>query len=195
MEMPAPMSIRRTRVLPTWLTRLQLLWRPAEKAPRQLHAQVCLQTQEPVAAVDAHYLSFSLDISVLAGGFWWEGSLGSRRGLGALRIPPLDLSSLRLDNLTRALTPAYLRVGGSEADKIHYFSAPGGEPDSLVLTQAIWDNLHTFLQRNGLKFFGRAGEEHYVRAFGCERASIQPPVPSAAATSATFFALPRPTSR
>lgn len=147
------MSIRRTRVSPAWLTRLQALWRPVEKTPRQLHAQIYLQKQEPVATVDSHYLSFSLDISVLAGGFWWEGSLGSRRGLGALRIPPLDLSSPRLDKLTRALKPAYLRVGGSEADKIHYFSAPDGEPNSLVLTQAIWDNLHTFLQRNDLKFF------------------------------------------
>jgi heparanase 1 len=147
------MSIRRARILSAWLTRAFARWGVADKMPRQGSAQVRLQTSEPVAEVDVHYLSFSLDISVLAGGFWWEGSLGSRRGLGALRIPPLDLSSRRLDKLTQALAPAYLRVGGSEADKIHYFAAPRDEPHSLVLTEAIWDNLHTFLQRNGLKFF------------------------------------------
>ncbi len=124
-----------------------------KRASRRLQTQVRLKETKPVATVAAHYLSFSLDISVLAGGFWWEGSARSRRGLGRLRIPPLDLNSPQLDFLVRALTPAYLRVGGSEADKIHYFSAPAEEPHSLVLTQAIWDNLHKFLQRNNLKFF------------------------------------------
>lgn len=152
MDTPAPMPSRRTRLLPLWLVRVVGEW-PIKKASRQLQTQVRLKETEPVATVAAHYLSFSLDISVLAGGFWWEGSLGSLRGLGARRIAPLDLNSPQLDQLTRALAPAYLRVGGSEADKIHYFAAPAEEPHSLVLTQAIWDNLHNFLQRNNLKFF------------------------------------------
>lgn len=153
MDIPAPMSTRRTRILPVWLARALLWWQPVSKPVRLLQTPVRLRAAQPVAQVDACYLSFSLDISVLAGGFWWEGSARSRRGLGRLRIPPLDLNSPRLDTLTRALTPAYMRVGGSEADKIHYFSAPEQEPDSLVLTQAIWDRLHDFLQRNDLKFF------------------------------------------
>lgn len=105
----------------------------------------------PVAEVDRRYLSYSVDISVLVGGFWWEGAQDSRRGLGTLRVPPLKLASKKLDRLVGLLGPAYLRVGGSEADKIHYFDAPDNSADALVLTQAQWDDLHAFVQRNDLK--------------------------------------------
>ena len=150
--MPATGTPAAPPTLPRWL---RLLWPPRRRPPkpvRSLPVSVRLAKPAPVAEVDECYLSFSLDISVVAGGFWWEGSAGTRRGLGTLRIPPLDLNSTKLDTLTRALAPAYLRVGGSEADKIHYFAAPAAEPNSLVLTQSMWDNLHQFLQRNGLKF-------------------------------------------
>ncbi|WP_281171183.1 hypothetical protein [Marinomonas ushuaiensis] len=36
----------------------------------------------PIAKVDPRYLSFSIDISVLAGGSWWEGSTATQGGLG-----------------------------------------------------------------------------------------------------------------
>jgi len=136
---------------PPWLARLRRLWPAA--LPRLREARVSLVSGQPVGRVDECYLSFSLDISVVAGGFWWEGALGSHRGLGRLRIPPLDLNSPKLDKLTQALAPAYLRVGGSEADRVHYFSAPLDESNNLVLTEAIWDRLHGFLQRNDLRFF------------------------------------------
>lgn len=138
-----------------WMALLRRLWPAArsEKPPRLLEARVALSDPEPVARVDERYLSFSLDISVVAGGFWWEGAIASRGGLGMFRVPPLDLNSAKLDQLTQALQPAYLRVGGSEADRVHYFSAPPEDPNSPVLTQAIWDRLHSFLQRNHLRFF------------------------------------------
>ncbi|TBR38328.1 glycoside hydrolase [Marinomonas agarivorans] len=104
----------------------------------------------PVACVEPHYLSFSIDISVLVGGYWWEGSQKIHKGLGALRVPPINLNQKKLDQLVKALGPAYLRVGGSEADKIHYFSSD--EEGSLLLTKQIWDDLHEFIQRNHLKF-------------------------------------------
>ncbi len=112
---------------------------------------VWLQSDLPVAQTDERYLSFSVDISVLAGGFWWEGALGSKRGLGTLRIPPLQLDLKKLDKLVSLLGPAYLRIGGSEADKIHYFNAPASADDPLVLTKEQWNNLHAFIQRNDLK--------------------------------------------
>lgn len=119
-----------------------------------------------VAEVDPRYLSFSVDISVLAGGFWWEGTMDTRRGLGTLRIPPLSLDSAKLDRLVQLLGPAYLRVGGSEADKIHYFDKPAGESDALVLTREQWDSLHAFIQRNDLKLvftckYGLFKREHH----------------------------------
>ncbi|WP_083608240.1 glycoside hydrolase [Teredinibacter haidensis] len=115
-------------------------------------ALIALVEPEPVETVDARYLSFSIDISVLAGGFWWEGSNGVRRGLGTLRVPPLDLNSKKLDRLVRALGPSYLRVGGSEADKIHYFESDERGLEVLVLSKKMWDSLHQFIQRNNLKF-------------------------------------------
>jgi len=103
--------------------------------------------------VDERYLSFSIDVSVFAGGFWWEGSNKSRRGIGTSRITPLSLDAKALNRLVRALGPAYLRIGGSEADKIYYFDAPPGESNALVLSYSQWDDLHEFLRRHDLKLF------------------------------------------
>lgn len=116
------------------------------------HYTLPAASTEPVFMVDARYLSFSIDISVLAGGFWWEGSRGTRRGLGTLRVPPLELHRKKLDRLVKALGPSYLRVGGSEADKIHYFECDEAAADALVLKRETWDSLHDFIQRNNLKF-------------------------------------------
>lgn len=136
-------------------------------------ARLSLLGAEPVAEINPRYLSFSVDISVLAGGFWWEGSTDSRRGLGTLRIPPLKLNSEKLDRLVKLLGPAYLRIGGSEADKIHYFDNPNGDADALVLTRQQWDELHAFLQRNDLKLiftckYGLFKREHHGRWQGSE---------------------------
>lgn len=153
-------------VYPSWqekskrfmINSVRLAWLPVYRLfnsnPRALlpaSAEVHLPGNVPVSNVDKRYLSFSIDISVLAGGFWWEGSNGVRRGLGTLRVAPLQFNSRKLDRFVQNLGPAYLRIGGSEADKIHYFEAPKDEANSLVLTRQMWDNLHQFVQRNNLK--------------------------------------------
>ena len=125
---------------------------PIRSSKKNKRVNLELNTTEPIATVDKRYLSFSIDISVLAGGFWWEGSHTTRKGLGTLRVPPIDLNSKKLDQLVQALGPSYLRVGGSEADKIHYFETVEGDEDALVLTKEIWDQLHAFIQRNQLNF-------------------------------------------
>ncbi|MBD2859419.1 glycoside hydrolase [Spongiibacter sp. KMU-158] len=137
------------------------------------HAVLYLHNSEPVAEIDKRYLSFSVDISVLVGGFWWEGTNDSRRGLGTLRTLPLNLNSAKLDRLVKLLGPAYLRVGGSEADKIHYFENPEGDADALVLTTQQWDDLHSFISRNDLKLiftckYGLFKREHQGRWQGQE---------------------------
>lgn len=99
----------------------------------------------PVRRVDPCYLSWSIDISVFAGGFWWEGANRARRGMGTLPVPPLSLDSKKLGRLVAALGPAYLRIGGSEADRLHYFEAPPGEKHPLVLTRQQWDSLQAFI--------------------------------------------------
>lgn len=105
----------------------------------------------PVRKVDTHFLSLSIDISVIAGGVWWEGSRAAKRGLGATKISPLDLYQQTLDHYTRALSPFYLRVGGSEADKIAYLDK--GPQDALRLCEQKWAALHDFKTRHNLKLF------------------------------------------
>jgi heparanase 1 len=143
----------------------RLLIQPRPKIDIPSHTQVLLPDPAPVHEVDPCYLSFSIDISVLAGGYWWEGSDGMRRGLGKLRVPPLNLQSPKLDRLVQALGPAYVRVGGSEADRIHYFEAPPDAKYSLVLTRQMWDELHDFVQRNQLKLF-------FTLKYGLEKRSL-----------------------
>ena len=142
-----PNSLR--LLLPRWYARLKRQYTARAGTTTSIVA-VTVATHTPATSISDYYLSFSIDISVLAGGFWWEGSEGSRRGLGTLRVPPLTLKGKKLDNLVQALGPSYLRIGGSEADKIHYFSAPIDEPDALVLTRKQWDRLHRFIERNEL---------------------------------------------
>ncbi len=142
---------RMPNLLPRWF---RLPWIPIAALARSKHylkakAHVC--DTRPIHKVDPRFLSFSIDISVLAGGFWWEGGNGSRKGLGTLRVAPLNLNSAKLDILTQALGPAYLRIGGSEADKIHYFTASADEPDALILQPQTWDDLHKFKERNQLQ--------------------------------------------
>ena len=83
-----------------------------------------------------------------------EGSTGTQQGLGTQRVAPLDLNQSKLDLLVDALGPAYVRVGGSEADKVEYFTSqkPLSEKqhDGLLLSQTMWDNLHHFCQRHDL---------------------------------------------
>ena len=117
----------------------------------QKQVTISLQKTQPSHQVDKRYLSFSIDISVLAGGYWWDGSQGFQKGLGTKKAAPLNLQQSKVDKFVLALGPAYLRVGGSEADHLHYFTTHTTQPDALVLTRTIWDDLHTFCQRNQLK--------------------------------------------
>lgn len=143
--------------------------------PRDI--SIYLERNQPIASIDQRYLSYSIDISVLAGGFWWEGAIGVKRGLGTLKVSPLQLNLKKLDKLVRLLGPAYLRIGGSEADKIHYFNAPKDEPAPLILTKKQWDNLHDFTRRNDLKLmftckYGLFKRRHHGRWQGDEVAEL-----------------------
>lgn len=110
-----------------------------------------LCSTDPIATIDERYLSFAIDISVLAGGLWWEGSRNSQKGLGSQRFPILNLNSRLLDAYVQCLAPAYLRVGGSEADTVDYLQFSDTESGQLLITPFIWDGLNEFVQRNQLK--------------------------------------------
>ena len=126
---------------------------PPRRRLTSKNVTINLNSKQAIGSVHPQYLSFSIDISVLAGGFWWEGGTGSKRGLGTERVPPLDLDQAPLDKLVSALGPAFVRVGGSEADKVAYFTSVSEQDtkaDALYLSQDMWHGLHNFCQRNAL---------------------------------------------
>jgi heparanase 1 len=112
----------------------------------------------PIAQVSPNYLSFSIDASQVTGGKWWNPSAQSAEmGSGTVHAPVFDFNRPQLDQLTRALGPAYLRIGGSESDKVYYdLSAAGTEPTTppsgyqSVLTRGQWDALNAFARRSNL---------------------------------------------
>lgn len=125
--------------------------RPTSRS-RAIHV-IKLEQATPIHDVDPCYLSFSIDISLIIGGQWWEGSHTSSRGLGTTRVPPLPLNHPKLSQYVRQLSPAYLRVGGSEADTIHYFCSDDCVHDKEPeLSEAIWNRLLDFVQQHDLKF-------------------------------------------
>jgi heparanase 1 len=121
-------------------------------------ARVALDLERPVAEVAAQYLSFAVDTSQAVGGKWWDpGAEAVEWSSGTLRAPVLNFSRPRLDLLAGALAPAYLRIGGSEADRVYYdlragADTPAAIPEGYesVLTRGQWDAIHAFAVRNGL---------------------------------------------
>ena len=85
-------------------------------------------------------------------------------GRGAQRTQPFDFDRSQLKRLARALGPAWLRVGGTEADDVYYAPQGMAEADlpegyELVFTQQHWRELAHFLRDTeyGLMFTVNAG--------------------------------------
>jgi len=126
---------------------------PATGAPVSLR----IELTRAQATVDERFLSFALDTSQIAGGHWW-GKAADRVevGRGSGRTEPMNLSRPRFDALARELAPAYLRIGGTEADHVYYSpEAPDKLPDGyeLAFTHAHWDATADFAKRSGLELF------------------------------------------
>ncbi|HVZ35873.1 MAG TPA: hypothetical protein VG963_25775, partial [Polyangiaceae bacterium] len=129
---------------------------PAEAAaaPGAL-VRVSLPERPALRRLDARFLSVAIDTSQLLGGRWWSASGRVEVGRGTERVPPLDLTQPRLSALARALAPAYLRIGGTEADRVQYAFGEGPAPrpqghDELTLDAARWDALESFAAGAGL---------------------------------------------
>lgn len=118
---------------------------------------VSIDLDDAVAEVSPQYLSFAVDSSqVLGGSFWGEGD--SSGGLGEEQVDPYDFDRPRLRTLAAALAPAYLRIGGSEADVVYYDlsddpveEAP--KPYELLLTARRWDEVVEFTNAMGFELF------------------------------------------
>ncbi|MEX2443256.1 MAG: glycoside hydrolase [Alkalispirochaeta sp.] len=111
--------------------------------------------------MDTRFLSVALDYACLIGAPWWEGTRRTRRGFGHEIASPADLGDRRLIHYARALTPGFLRLGGSEADRIFYAFSNSGPPRGRrsetvfrsVLTRERWDQVGALARESGLELF------------------------------------------
>ena len=129
----------------------------------------------PHRRLDPRFLSVAIDFACLIGAPWWEGTRRTRVGFGHERATPVDLTDPRLLRHAQALVPAFLRLGGSEADRIWYSqehgsslgkptdqtTSTGGRPRGRrsasafrsVLTRTRWNEVSDFARRSGCELF------------------------------------------
>src|SRR6056297_2628767 len=115
-----------------------------------LHRQGCV----PVRKIDERFLSVTLDYACLLGAPWWEGTRRTKHSFGDVPATPVDLQNQALRSYARMLAPAYLRLGGSESDRVFYAFGDrltGGARDDArapgyrsELTVERWDELCEF---------------------------------------------------
>jgi heparanase 1 len=129
--------------------------------------RIIVDLERTLAKLPARYLSFSVDLSQVVGGKWWNPEADAVEwGSGTLRAPVFDFNRPKLDLLAGALSPAYLRIGGSESDKAYYDLGAGlGRGPTIprgyesAMTGAQWDAIQAFAARHdlGLVFTLNAG--------------------------------------
>ena len=122
-----------------------------------MNIQIRLRYREPVEYIPADYISVALDVSQIVGGYWWDDSNTSNNGLGCTRVPPLDLGNEKLVKLTKKLSPQYLRIGGTEADRLYYSfkkkKHPADLPDGYhyILDKKRWKDIEQFCANVGTR--------------------------------------------
>ena len=122
---------------------------PLGPVPARVHARAAFDGRRPIATVDERFVSFAVDTVQVVGGRFWAppGKGGGLLGTGP--VPRFRFDRPRLRRLAGALAPAYLRIGGTDADRIAYDMSGGPAPAARegapgVLTRAIWDQVNAF---------------------------------------------------
>lgn len=117
-----------------------------------------IDLQRPLAHLPPEYLSFALDTAQLVGGRWWHPlARRAEAGSGSWQTPVFDFDRPALETLARGLAPAYLRLGGSEADKVYYAldlperQGPLAPGFASRLTAAQWLAANAYAGRCGLQ--------------------------------------------
>lgn len=109
---------------------------------------------EVVAEVDPRFVSLAIDTAQVVGGPFWSPSGEVEPLFGNTRRTPFDFERPALRALTAPLSPAYLRIGGSEADRTFYDLSDEPKPPPAgyeeVLTRAHWDGVGGFAKDLGL---------------------------------------------
>jgi heparanase len=131
---------------------------PPTPPPTGAPVRVSVDRRRGLSHVDARFLSVALDTSQVLGGHWWTpGAARVEMGRGSRVVDPFDLEAPRLRLLAAALAPAYLRIGGTEADAVYYDMGPepSAIPDGfeLSLTRSRWDAIGRFARGAGFDLF------------------------------------------
>ncbi len=128
-----------------------------EPMPQGNALTITVNLESALTTVDEKFLSFAIDSSQVVGGHWWseEDTGGS---VGSQLCDPFDFTRPRLHALAKELTPAYLRIGGSEADVVQYDLSDNPpeeatEPFEFVFDKAKWDALNRFALDMGFEVF------------------------------------------
>jgi heparanase 1 len=98
----------------------------------------------PAGRVSDRFLSVAVDSALLSGGDFFGGAQRA------------DFSSPKLVNLTAALAPGYLRLGGTAADSLRYDDPSAGQWN---VTPERWAEATAFTQRAGLSLFFTLNEQ------------------------------------
>jgi heparanase 1 len=113
-----------------------------------------IATDHAVAQVSDRFLSIAIDTAQVVGGNFWTPGQTDSGGTGP--VPAFDFTRARLAALTRPLGHAYLRIGGTDADRTFYAlgAAPSPTPPpnyQWTLTRAEVDALSTFARADDLQ--------------------------------------------
>jgi heparanase 1 len=123
-----------------------------QRDPR-LH--VAVASDRVVATVSDRFVSLAIDTAQVVGGDFWTAGQASTSGVGP--VAPFAWERPRLAALTRALAPAYLRIGGTDADRTWYALGDGPPPAippenyKWTLTRTQLDGAFAFARANDLQ--------------------------------------------
>lgn len=137
---------------------------PPEKPPASRELVELGVLPGKARVVSEPLLGFAIDTSQVVGGRWWSPEANVEVGRGAHTTEPFDFREPKLRRLARALAPARVRIGGTEADHVVYSegSLAAGELPAgyeYAFTRAHWDALAQFTRDVGysLMFTVNAG--------------------------------------
>jgi heparanase 1 len=117
-----------------------------------LRQHVTIATDHAAASVSDRFLSIAIDTAQVVGGNFWTPGQTDNGGTGP--VPAFDFGRARLAALMQPLGHAYLRIGGTDADRTFYALTPAPTPPpnyQWLLTRAEIDALGAFAKAHDLQ--------------------------------------------
>ena len=114
-----------------------------------------VETSKVINITSDKYLSFGLDTAQVVGSYWWDKEGKMTGGRGKNKTTPLNLKDQNLLKYTKELSPAYLRIGGSEADALYYQINNDKKPKKYdsVLSKKRWKEIEGFVTETQTQLF------------------------------------------